>query len=112
MRYPGAVQDPDTGEWISDAGVAEAAYMAFTSTTSPVIARSIVRRVKDVRHLDTLFPAWRYHPFFTDARHRRQHHASPPRHHRSHLLRPHRRPLGTHSFRAFRSQRRLGRSGA
>jgi hypothetical protein len=26
----------------------------------------IVRRVKDARYPDALFPVWRYHPFFTD----------------------------------------------
>jgi hypothetical protein len=26
----------------------------------------IVRRVRDRNHSDTLFPVWRYHPFFTD----------------------------------------------
>jgi hypothetical protein len=66
VRYPGAVQDPDTGAWISDAEVAEIAYTAFASTTDAVTARLIVRRVKDARYLDTLFPVWRYHPFFTN----------------------------------------------
>ncbi|MGH3847658.1 MAG: IS1380 family transposase, partial [Pseudonocardiaceae bacterium] len=67
VRYPGAVCDPDTGEWISDAEVAETTYTAFASTDRPVTARLIVRRVKDARHLDALFPVWRYHPFFTDS---------------------------------------------
>jgi hypothetical protein len=67
VRYPGAVQDPDIGEWISDAEVAEIPYTAFTSTTDATTARLIVRRVKDARHLDALFPVWRYHPFFTDS---------------------------------------------
>ncbi len=67
VRYPGAVRDPDTGEWISDAEVAEIGYTAFTSTPDVVTARLIVRRVKDARHLDALFPVWRYHPFFTDS---------------------------------------------
>ncbi len=67
VRYPGAVQDPDTGEWISDAEVAEMPYTAFASTTTPVTARLIVRRVKDARHRDALFPVWRYHPFFTNS---------------------------------------------
>ncbi|MGH3562289.1 MAG: IS1380 family transposase [Mycobacterium sp.] len=67
VRYPGAVQDPDTGAWISDAEVAETRYTAFSSTDRPVTARLIVRRVKDARHLDALFPVWRYHPFFTDS---------------------------------------------
>jgi hypothetical protein len=31
-----------------------------------VTARLIVRRVKDARYPDTLFPIWRYHPFVTD----------------------------------------------
>jgi hypothetical protein len=26
----------------------------------------IVRRVKDARYRDALFPVWRYHPFFTN----------------------------------------------
>ncbi|MGH3968197.1 MAG: IS1380 family transposase [Mycobacterium sp.] len=67
VRYPGAVQDPDTGEWISDAEVAEIPYTAFASTSNAVTARLIVRRVKDVRYPDALFPLWRYHPFFTDS---------------------------------------------
>jgi len=32
VRYPGAVQDPDTGAWISDAEVAEVTYTAFAVT--------------------------------------------------------------------------------
>ncbi len=66
VRYPGAVRDPDTGAWISDAEVAETTYTAFASTTTPVTARLIVRRVKDARYPDALFPIWRYHPFFTN----------------------------------------------
>lgn len=67
VRYPGAVRDPDTGGWISDAEVAETHYTAFTSTDTPVTARLIVRRVKDARYPDALFPVWRHHPFFTDS---------------------------------------------
>jgi len=66
VKYPGAVRDPDTGGWISDAEVAETTYTAFGSTDRPVTARLIVRRVKDARYRDALFPVWRYHPFFTD----------------------------------------------
>ena len=66
VRYPGAVQDPDTGAWISDAEVAEIAYTAFTSSSDRITARLVVRRVKDARYLDALFPVWRYHPFFTN----------------------------------------------
>jgi len=66
VQYPGAVRDPDTGAWISDAEVAEISYTAFASTPHAVSARLIVRRVKDARFRDALFPVWRYHPFFTD----------------------------------------------
>jgi hypothetical protein len=65
VRYPGAVADPDTGAWISDAEVAEIPYTAFASR-HPVTARLVVRRVKDARFGHALFPVWRYHPFFTD----------------------------------------------
>src|SRR6188472_3366519 len=48
VRYPGAVQDPDTGAWISDAEVAEVTYTAFAHTTQDrITARLVVRRVKD-----------------------------------------------------------------
>jgi hypothetical protein len=67
VAYPGAVRDPDTGAWISDAEVAEISYTAFASTTDAITARLIVRRVKDVRYPDALFPVWRFHPFFTDS---------------------------------------------
>ncbi|WP_109789140.1 IS1380 family transposase, partial [Mycolicibacterium conceptionense] len=67
VEYPGAVRDPDTGAWISDAEVAETTYTAFTSTDNPMTARLVVRRVKDARFLDALFPVWRYHPFFTNS---------------------------------------------
>ena len=66
MRYPGAVHDPDTGAWISDAEVAEIPYTAFASTPDAITARLVVRRVKDARYPDALFPVWRYHPFFTN----------------------------------------------
>jgi len=66
VRYPGAVQDPDTGAWISDAEVAEVTYTAFAATKDRTTARLVVRRVKDARHPDALFPVWRYHPFFTN----------------------------------------------
>jgi hypothetical protein len=66
VRYPGAVRDPDTGTWISDAEVAEIPYTAFASTPDRITARLVVRRVKDARFADALFPVWRYHPFFTN----------------------------------------------
>src|SRR5882762_1789396 len=67
VRYPNAVQDPDTGAWISDAEVAEVPYTAFASTKDRITARLVVRRVKDARYPDALFPIWRYHPFFTNS---------------------------------------------
>jgi hypothetical protein len=67
VRYPGAVLDPDTGELISDAEVAEIPFTAFASTKHPVTARLIVRRVRDQNKLDELFPVWRHHPFFTNS---------------------------------------------
>jgi hypothetical protein len=66
VSYPGAVRDPDTGEWISDAEVAEIGYTAFASTPDRITARLVVRRVKDARFRDALFPVWRYHPFLTN----------------------------------------------
>lgn len=73
VHYPGAVTDPDTGELISDAEVAEVEFTAFASTKTPVTARLIVRRVRDcakpsaVGENGELFPVWRHHPFFTDS---------------------------------------------
>jgi hypothetical protein len=67
VHYPGAVVDPDTGELISDAEVAETTFTAFGSTGRPVTARLIVRRVRDQNKLAELFPVWRYHPFFTNS---------------------------------------------
>jgi len=66
VHYPGAVEDPDTGDLISDAEVAEVEYTAFASTKNPVTARLIVRRVRDRAKTDELFPLWRHHPFFTN----------------------------------------------
>lgn len=66
VRYPGAVQDPDTGTWISDAEVAEIPYTAFAASKDRITARLVVRRVKDARYPEALFPVWRYHPFFTN----------------------------------------------
>jgi hypothetical protein len=68
VRYPGAVLDADTGQWISNAEVAEVAYTAFASSRHEITARLIVRRVKDLNpdHQDALFPVWRYHAFLTD----------------------------------------------
>jgi hypothetical protein len=66
VRYPGAVIDPDTGQLISDAQVAEVPYTAFADTRHRITGRLIVRRVLDANTQDPLFPVWRYHPFFTN----------------------------------------------
>jgi hypothetical protein len=67
VHYPGAVVDPDTGQLISDAEVAEIEFTAFASTTTPVTARLVVRRVRDRAKLEGLFPVWRHHPFLTNS---------------------------------------------
>jgi hypothetical protein len=67
VRYPGAVTDPDTGELISDAEVAEVDYTAFAGTKHAVTARLIVRRVRDRAKDTELFAVWRFHPFFTNS---------------------------------------------
>jgi len=73
--YPNAIIDPDTGELISSAEVAEVGYTAFTSygATGQVTARLIVRRVpeRNTKKLaaaaqDGLFEVWRYHAVFTN----------------------------------------------
>jgi hypothetical protein len=67
VHYPGAVTDPDTGELISDAQVAEIGYTAFAGTRDQVSARLVVRRVLDANTQDPLFPVWRHPPFFTNS---------------------------------------------
>jgi len=67
VHYPGAVTDPDTGQLISDAEVAEIPYTLTIAGRRKVTARMVVRRVKDARYPDALFPVWRYHPFFTNS---------------------------------------------
>ncbi len=65
VHYPGAVLDPDTGALISDAEAAETGYTLSIRGHGRVTARLVVRRVKDARYPDALFPVWRYHPFVT-----------------------------------------------
>jgi hypothetical protein len=74
IRYPDAFVDPDTGEMVSDAEIAEIQYTAFTGRkkAEQVTARLIVRRVRRLNTEVTqgqgeLFTAWRYHPVFTDS---------------------------------------------
>lgn len=90
IRYPTGVVDPDTGQMIYDAQVAEiSAYTAFTGRrkADQVTARLIVRRVRALAKPATageqgeLFPAWRYHPFFTDSPYQTLHAERQHRHH-------------------------------
>ena len=67
VHYPGAVTDPDTGQLISDAQVAETPYILRLGRGKKITARLVVRRVKDARYPDALFPVWRYHPFLTNS---------------------------------------------
>lgn len=73
IEYPNPIEDPDTGELISKAQVAEIGYTAFAGRRKrdQVSARLIVRRVKrentETAHgQGELFAAYRYHPVFTD----------------------------------------------
>jgi hypothetical protein len=66
VQYPGAVEDPDTGDLISDAQVSEVEFTAFVDTPYELTATLVVRRVLDANTQDPLFPVWRYHPFFTN----------------------------------------------
>lgn len=61
VSYPGAVADPDTGQLISDAQVAEVQYTAFAGTRYDITGRLVVRRVRNANTQDPLFPVWRYH---------------------------------------------------
>jgi len=86
IDYRSAVFDPQIGDWVSGAEVAEIAYTAFTGRrrSEQVTARLIVRRVRRLnpdhqgpgaRHLAgkisdeqlELFAAYRYHAIFTDS---------------------------------------------
>ena len=67
VHYPGAVTDPDTEALISDAEVAETPYTLRLGSGRTLAVRLVVRRVKDARYPEALFPVWRYHPFVTNS---------------------------------------------
>lgn len=74
IEYPNAILDEESGEWISDAEVAETPFTAFVSRRKDerVACRLIVRRVKrlgeNTAHgQETLFDTWRYHAFITNS---------------------------------------------
>jgi hypothetical protein len=72
IAYPHAIYDEASGQWISDAQIAELAYTAYPSrrTSERINLRLIVRRVKDKNvavDQGELFTTWRYHAFITDS---------------------------------------------
>ena len=110
VRYPGAMADPDTGAWISDAEVAEIPYTAFSSTDDPVTARLVVRRVKDAKQAGRAVSGLALSPLLHQLRpahHRGRPHPPPPRDRGDHLRRPDRRPAGPYPG-SVRRQLRLG----
>ncbi|MEI8083211.1 MAG: transposase, partial [Actinomycetes bacterium] len=75
IEYPQAIPDPETGEPVSAAEVAEIEYTAFTSKAKKhrITARLIVRRVPErnaaklaAAGQDGLFDVWRYHGILTN----------------------------------------------
>jgi hypothetical protein len=73
ITYPHPIEDPDTGELISQAQVAQISYTAFTGHRKrwQVPASLIVRRVRRHNAQTTqgqgeLFAVFRYHPVFTN----------------------------------------------
>jgi hypothetical protein len=72
IRYPNAIYDEDSGQWVSDAEIAETSYTAFRSRrkSEQMQVRLVVRRVKDKNippDQGELFTAWRHHAFITDS---------------------------------------------
>lgn len=73
IQYPNAIFDEESGQWISDAQIAETTYTAFASKKGQAVtARLIVRRVKRLNPKattgqDELFRLWRHHAVFTDS---------------------------------------------
>jgi len=70
IEYPQAIPDPDTGELVFAAQVAETRYTAFPTTKHPVPVRLIVRRIPDwqpgeTTGQDPMLTGWRFHGFIT-----------------------------------------------
>lgn len=62
VRYPGAVLDPDNGQLISDAQVAEVQYTAFADSRYRITGRLVVRRVVDANWSDLIDGPWAHQP--------------------------------------------------
>jgi hypothetical protein len=74
IKYPNAIYDEKTGQWISDAEIAKVPYTAFASTRAHrTDGELIVRRVKRLNPNSVpqgqgeLFATYRYHAVFTDS---------------------------------------------
>jgi hypothetical protein len=72
IKYPDAIYDEATGNWISKAQITEVPFTAFVShkKADQIPGRLIVRRIPELnpKHSDgqeTLFDSWRFHAFFT-----------------------------------------------
>jgi hypothetical protein len=72
IKYTNAIFDDTTGQWISDAEVAEIAFTAFGSKkkSEQVAGRLVVRRIPEQNKTiaagqGTLFDLFRFHAFFT-----------------------------------------------
>jgi hypothetical protein len=67
IKYPRAVYDEETEQWVSEAEIAEIPYTAFASKAKHrTTARMLVRRVENLDPAPG-DPAWRYHAVFTDS---------------------------------------------
>ena len=73
IKYPNAIYDEDTGQWISDAQIARVRYTAFAAKRRHrTEGWLMVRRVKALNPKASqgqgeLFTAYRYHAVFTDS---------------------------------------------
>jgi len=74
IKYPNAIYDEKTGEWISDAEIAKVSYTAFASQRAHrTDGELIVRRVRRLNPNSApqgqgeLFATYRYHAVFTDS---------------------------------------------
>jgi hypothetical protein len=74
IKYPNAIYDEQSGQWVSDAEIAEVPYTAFASKRAHRSdGRLIVRRVRRLNPNSVpqgqgeLFATYRYHAVFTDS---------------------------------------------
>jgi hypothetical protein len=74
IKYPNAIYDEQTGEWISDAQIAKVPYTAFAAKPAHrTDGELIVRRVKRLNPKNApqgqgeLFATYRYHAVFTNS---------------------------------------------